>query len=142
MSTKKLIKDLMDKLNTTVDPIECDDLEDQILRLVEQDEMIDSMTKIDLVPPIDLDLTNELNPDPDIDSDLEPREKIRLEREAQRKAKEENYRSLSKLESKDEELLRTEMLNQALASNDEYAFRKHRKVTGPKNKNKNKQHIR
>jgi hypothetical protein len=65
-----------------------------------------------------------------------------LERESQRKTKEEQYKSASKLNSKDEELLRTEMLNQALASNDEYAFRKQRKATGAKNKNKNKQHVR
>jgi hypothetical protein len=49
MSTKKLIKDLLEKLKTVEDPVEREDLEDQILRLAEQDEMIDNITKSDPV---------------------------------------------------------------------------------------------
>ena len=70
MSTKKLIKDLFEKLKTVEDPVEREDLEDQILRLAEQDEMIDNITKSDPVQLTDT-TTN-------IDSNLEPEEKIRL----------------------------------------------------------------
>jgi len=133
MSTKKLINNLLDKLKTIDDPIEREDLEDQILRLVEQDEIIDNMTKLDLSCSTS-EISSKSNID--LDSELESREKIRLERESQRKDKEEQYKLASKLDSKDEELLRTEMLNQALASNDEYALKKQRKPTGAKNKNK------
>ncbi len=136
MSTKKLIKDLLEKLKLTEDPTEREDIEDQILRLAEQDEMIDNMTKLEPIPPNKLqsDNSNILNPNLELDE----KEKIRLERYLQREAKEETYKLNSKLESKEEELLRNDLLNQELASNEEYAFRKQRKATGAKNKNKSK----
>jgi hypothetical protein len=69
MSTKKLIKDLLEKLKTVEDPVEREDLEDQILRLAEQDEMIDNITKSDPVQSTDTTTSN-------IDSDLEPEKKL------------------------------------------------------------------
>ncbi len=142
MSAKKLIKDLLEKLKLTEDPNEIEDLEDQILRLAEQDEMIDNMTKLDPIPPTNsfVSALDDQTQNQETSVELEPEEKVRLERETQKHAKEEKYITESKLESKEEELLRTQMLNQALASNDEYAYRKERRSTGAKNKNKKKQH--
>jgi len=134
MSTKKLINDLLQKLKSIEDPIEREDLEEQILQLAEQEEAIENMEKLNSVPSIktDHDLNKKVNPT----SELEPEEKIRLERQLQRQAKEEQYRTVNQLETSEEELLRTEMLNHALASNDEYAYRKEHRSTGAKNKNK------
>lgn len=142
MSTKKLIKDLLEKLKFTEDPVEREDLEDQILRLAEQDEMIENMTRLDPIPPANMKSTPGFaNPAPESNPGLvDPSDQVRLERQKQAQAKEEQYRFASKLESKDEELLRTEMLNRALASNDEYAFRKEHRAPGAKNKNKKKHH--
>jgi hypothetical protein len=138
MSTKKLIKDLLEKLKLTEDPTEREDIEDQILRLAEQDEMIDNMTKLEPIPPNKLQSDNSNILNPNLNLELDEKEKIRLERYLQREAKEETYKLNSKLESKEEELLRNYLLNQELASNEEYAFRKQRKATGAKNKNKSK----
>lgn len=131
MSTKKLIKELMDKLSKlSEDSAERDDLEYQILRLVEQEEQIENMTKLDPIPPT--------SSSKNLNLELDEKEKIRLERQIKRQEKEEQYKLESKLESKEEELLRAEMMKHELASNNEYAFRKERKPVGAKNKNKSK----
>lgn len=123
----------MDKLSKlSEDSAERDDLEDQILRLVEQEEQIENMTKLDPIP------TTSSSKNLNLNLELDEKEKIRLERQIKRQEKEEQYKLESKLESKEEELLRAEMMKHELASNNEYAFRKERKPVGAKNKNKSK----
>ena len=133
MSTKKLINELVEKLKVSTDPVEREDLEDQILRLVEQDEQMDSLTKPE--PKEDnqasLDEPTELNYE-----GLDEREVIRLQRQAKKEAKDAKYRAESKLESPEEELLRAQLMNEALASNEDFAYQKSRKHTGAKNKSK------
>jgi hypothetical protein len=149
MSTKKLINELLEKLKVLTDPVEIEELEDQILILVEQDEITNNLTKLDpttvpntptTVPNTPTTAPNTPTSNKDLDPNLEPEEKIRLERQLKKKAKEEQYKIASKLESKEEELLRAEMMNRALASDDDYAFRKENRSKGAKNKNKKKQY--
>ncbi len=130
MSSNKLISQLMQKLKVSTDPVEREDLEDQILRLVEQDEQMDCLTK----PEPKEDSSDELI-EPNYEG-LDEREVTRLKRQAKNEAKDAKYRADSKLESADEELLRAQLMNEALASNEDFAYQKSRKHAGAKNKSK------
>ena len=123
MNNKKIIAELIARLKDCIDPIERDDLEDRIIILVEQDEYMETLTRpAECVSKID---------------EKEVKEEVtRLEREKKRYDKETNYKSESKLDSVEEELTRRDMMNEALASNDDYAYKKSRKITGAKNKSK------
>jgi hypothetical protein len=134
MSNKKLIQELMAKLNVCTDPIEQEELEDQILLLVEQDDLMNDLAKSEYISEPKFK-TKPKKEDIPVEK-LDEREKIRLQRESQRKAKNEQYQADTKLDSVDEELLRTQLMNEALATNDDYATQKLRKHSGLKNKYK------
>jgi hypothetical protein len=147
MSNKKLIAELMGKLKTCEDPVQRDEIEDQILLLVEQDEEMDKLTKPDLDPDSDSITETDIktnnftsvhsdNSTQLFEDELDPKEKIRQQRNLQKDSKEARYKAESKLESVDEELLRTQLMNEALATNEDYAFQKTRKHQGSKNKNR------
>lgn len=119
----------MEKLKNSTDPVETEDLEDQILRLVDQEEDFNTFTNQGIKEVEIQDTKNSMD-------ELDDKEKIRLQRVAQKEAKEAKYRSESKLGSVDEELLRSQLMNEALASNEEFAFQKSRKHFGAKNKSK------
>jgi hypothetical protein len=123
----------MDKLKRVENPEEREELEDQILRLVEQDEQMDSLTK----PEPKVDESDNINETHNLDLEgLDEREVIRLQRQAKKEAKDAKYRADSKLNSVDEELLRAQLMNEALASNEDFAYQKLRKAPGAKNKSK------
>ena len=130
MSNKKAISQLLAKLKICDDPIERDEIEEQILVLAEQDEIEDMMKYDDNTSSSKKASTSSDNV---VQDDLDPREKIRLERANQRDAQYLKYKADTKLDSKDEELLRQDLMNQALATNDDYAFQKKRNF-GAKNK--------
>ena len=132
MSNKKAISQLLAKLKICDDPIERDEIEEQILVLAEQDEIEDMMKYDDNTSSSKKASTSSDNV---VQDDLDPREKIRLERANQRDAQYLKYKADTKLDSKDEELLRQDLMNQALATNDDYAFQKKRNF-GAKNKTK------
>lgn len=142
MSNKKLIIQLMAKLKVCTDPNECEELEDQILLLAEQDEHDEQNEQMYNLSKSDVKdkqyKKTDLDQQEKISDELDPREKIRLQREQEKSAKENRYRSETKLDTVDEELLRTQLMNEALATNDDYAFQKSRKNAGPKNKNRKK----
>ena len=124
MNNKKSIAELIARLKDCNDPIERDDLEDQIIILSEQDEYIEIDTRpAERISKIDA-------------KEEDKKEVTRLERERIRYEKESNYKSESKLDSVEEELIRQDMMNEALASNDDYANKKLRKIIGAKNKSK------
>jgi hypothetical protein len=127
MSTKKIIIELMKKLERSTDPDETEDLEDQILRLADQEE--------DFINFTNKELKEEVIEEKILD-EIDDKEIIRLQRAYQREVREANYHSDSKLESVDEELLRSKLMSEALVYNEDFAFKKSKKNFGAKNKSK------
>lgn len=135
MSNKKLISQLIAKLKVCDDPIEKDNLEDQILTLVEQDEQDEQYKQGEQDEQNYLNITDKLDEFNRLE-ELDENEKIRKQRVLIKEAKETRYKTENKLESVDEEQLRIQLMNDALATNEDYAFQKTRKHQGCKNKNK------
>ncbi len=111
----------MSKLKTCSDSEEREDLEDQILRLVEQDENIDNITK-----PISENITN-------TDYNIE---KITNTTNLDKQTKKD--KEINELETIEDELIRQEMMNAALDFNEDYAFRKAKNNNRGCAKNKSK----
>ena len=126
----KQIAILMEKLKITTDPVECDLIEEQILILADQNESTDlnSQPKNEVF---------EDNSKQEILDKLDERELKRFQRNTIKNERENRYKAESRLENADEELIRQEMMNQALATNEDYAFQKTRNFCN-KNKNKSK----
>ena len=126
----------MSKLKTCTDSEEREELEDQILRLVEQDEIMENITK-----PISENNTNTVCGSEDVTnniSNLDEQEQVRMKRDQTKKDKETKYHMDNKLESKEDELIRQEMMNAALDFNEDYAFRKSKNNNRGCAKNKSK----
>jgi len=142
MSTKKIIIALMEKLKRSTDPVESEDLEDQILRLVDQEEDLNDFTNEKPIEYSEKDPEKDVERDAgrdakqDAEEEIDERETIRLQRSSQRESKEAKYREESKLGSVDEELLRNQLMEEALAYNEDFAYQKSRKHSGAKNKAK------
>ena len=136
MSNKQIISNLLDKLKVCQDPSEKDNIEEQILFLAEMDE--NELIYENSKKKKSLNITNltDLTNIPNTFENIDPKEKIRQDRANQQNHKEIKYKEESKLENIDDELLRTQLMNEALATNNEYTFQKTRKNTGPKNKSK------
>lgn len=132
----------MEKLKRSTDPVESEDLEDQILRLVDQEEDLNDFTNEKPIEYSEKDPEKDVERDAgrdakqDAEEEIDERETIRLQRSSQRESKEAKYREESKLGSVDEELLRNQLMEEALAYNEDFAYQKSRKHSGAKNKAK------
>ena len=136
----------MEKLKRSTDPVESEDLEDQILRLVDQEEDLNDFTNEKPIEYSEKDAERDAGQDAkqdagrdakqDAEEEIDERETIRLQRSSQRESKEAKYREESKLGSVDEELLRNQLMGEALAYNEDFAYQKSRKHSGAKNKAK------